>query len=117
MDGEYFCDACLEKCTLQDPLKLGCKRICSYCKECLERMFCLAMKDEESYPPRCLCFEAVSLPEAKSHLPASLVDEYESKIEEMDTKNKTYCHNVSCNNFIPPDDVQSNMAHCQKCSS
>lgn len=106
------CQACGNEQPPNEGLQLDCA--CFYCDMCLENMFALAMKDEEAYPPRC-CFGTITLQKAKIRLPEPLVNEYNRKLVEMTTKNKTYCANNKCNSFIAPHSIHNNQAHCQKC--
>ena len=86
-----------------------------YCKECTIQLFDLAMTDESMFPPRC-CGEAIPLDLARPLLTAAKVHEFESKLPELSTMNRTYCHDPACGAFIPPPSIDGEKATCSWCS-
>lgn len=96
----------------KDVLRLDCP--CRYCHDCLEQMFSAALKNEECYPPSC-CNGEVSFKLARRRISPALAREFAAKRLELSTKDKTYCHEVKCSNFIAPYSIHNGNAYCQKC--
>ncbi|KXT13901.1 hypothetical protein AC579_2634 [Pseudocercospora musae] len=113
-EQEPQCRICGDFPPPEQLLKLRCD--CHYCDGCLERLFTIAMKDEGSYPPRCHR-KTISLNLARRHLPKTLARIYRGKTLELSTKDRTYCHKVTCNVFIAPHSIHNGQAFCQKCRS
>lgn len=85
-----------------------------YCDQCISELFDLAMKDESLFPPRC-CKESITLYMASVFLNELQVRLFESKSLEYATQDKTYCHEISCQSFILPCNIDGEKATCQDC--
>jgi len=105
-------------CHVQHPstrtLELSCG--CSFCAPCLEMMFATALNDEQAYPPRCLD-GAIPFKHARRHISPKLARDFKSKRLEYSTKNRTYCHQASCDTFIAAQSIHNGQAFCQKCNA
>ena len=109
------CVACVEEKDLDDVVRVSCEDRHAYCRECLERLFRLSMSDKSLFPPRCDGAE-ITLQQAHSFLPPSLVTQFESKSTELRTKNPTYCHDTACSTFIPLSPLDGTVGTCPKCT-
>ncbi|OQO12950.1 hypothetical protein B0A48_02414 [Cryoendolithus antarcticus] len=91
-----------------------------YCGDCLGHVFTQAMNDENLFPPRC-CQREIALQDARPMLKGELATQFEAKAVEYRTLDRTYCSNMQCGAFIPPDPTTSGLfgiryARCLQCS-
>jgi hypothetical protein len=110
----HMCVACRSAFEGPELVKFRCHH--KWCSDCLENKFKLALRDEQSYPPRC-CYHIIALTDVVKHLSKPLVREFKSRQLELKTKNKTYCHKSDCSAFIAPHSIHNGEAICQKCSA
>lgn len=106
------CIACGEAKEWEEVARVPCDH--EYCRPCLEELFRLSMKDETLFPPRC-DHQEIPLDFVRFFLPSDLAKEYEAKYEELSTKNRTYCHDRSCQAFIRTSPGEE-LATCPRCS-
>lgn len=85
-----------------------------YCRACLEHLFQQSMKDETLYPPRC-CKTTIPLDGVRALLTKALATDFVNRREEMETRDRTYCHRQQCSTFIRPYTINGNLAHCPRC--
>lgn len=88
----------------------------TYCGKCLTQLFENAMADEAAFPPRC-CRQHLDLDDMRPYLPSATANAYEQKAVELGTQDRTYCHNPHCSTFIPPCNVNGDVANCPVCRS
>lgn len=77
-------------------------------------LFKSAMVDESLFPPRC-CSQNMLLEATESFLPVELLAQYQEKVLEYGTSNRTYCSISTCLAFIPPQCIQDEVATCKIC--
>ena len=109
------CGACNSQPSPDKALLLSCG--CAYCDHCVETMFTTAINDERGYAgptPRC-CTGPISLKKARSHITPKIARRYKAKLQEYATKDRTYCQNLSCGNFIASHSIHNHQAFCQEC--
>ena len=82
-----------------------------YCKACIGQLYDLAMKDESLFPPRC-CRQPIPLGIATQMLTGDQTQKFLEKEVEFGTPNRTYCHDISCQAFIRPDNISGEKAMC-----
>lgn len=106
------CVSCLERFEFYDVTRAPCSH--EYCRECLSELFSRSLTDESLFPPRC-CSQSIPAETNRIFLSAKLVGEYQAKRLELDTPNRTYCHQPSCSTFIPPPFIQNDVGNCVRC--
>ena len=85
-----------------------------FCVECVIGQFQLAAKNESQCPSKC-CDRPLPISKARRLLPADLEAAYLRKVIESTTKDRTYCHDNKCGDFILPSHIENGMAVCEKC--
>jgi hypothetical protein len=113
------CISCLETLSRHDATTVDCKlrgkqEQHSYCLECLTRLIETSLSDSALFPPRC-CSGPIPLSSTLHRLPSELRTRFLSKQKEHNTRDKTYCSNASCSQWIPPESIRSGVATCGKC--
>lgn len=108
------CVACGDEKEFFEVARVPCKNGHEYCRDCLAQLFRLSMTDETLFPPRC-CSEPIPLGRVRFFLPSDLAKDFEAKEPELNTKNRTYCHDRTCSAFIPADAIQGDIATCCHC--
>ncbi|KAK2766907.1 hypothetical protein FQN54_006222 [Arachnomyces sp. PD_36] len=106
------CEACREETKFFDVARLSCNH--EYCRECLADLFEASMTDESLFPPRC-CRQPIIMAKVRIFLKAELVQTFEKKRIEFETRDKTYCHSPSCSTFITLPNIESEVAVCPEC--
>ncbi|CAK3745156.1 Hypothetical predicted protein [Lecanosticta acicola] len=106
------CIACGDAKEFEEVARVPCDH--EYCRPCLEELFRLSMKDESLFPPRCDNQE-IPLDFVRFFLPSSVAKEFEAKYEELSTKNRTYCHDRTCQTFISTA-LNEEIATCPRCT-
>lgn len=106
------CIACSEEMDFFQVIRVPCNH--EYCRSCLDSLFAASMKDESLFPPRCDNQE-ISLEWVRLWLSAGVAKEFEEKYEELNTKNRTYCHDPKCSTFIPESSYDGTVATCSRC--
>ncbi|KAI7501662.1 hypothetical protein KC367_g2742 [Hortaea werneckii] len=106
------CIACTEMVSRQDLAKVPCGH--TYCHDCVSEFFTSAMTDESLFPPRC-CGEPLPLEVLAPFLGKDLTSRFRAKAVEFSTLNRTYCHDVDCAAFIPPQTIKGETAQCPDC--
>jgi hypothetical protein len=108
------CVACAEERLIRDLATVPCIHEHEYCRECLSRMVRLAIEDESFFPPKC-DGNIIPINMFRDFLPRNLVEQFESKATEYETKDRTYCHDHTCTTFIPPSAVDGLTGKCPSC--
>ncbi|KLU84735.1 IBR finger domain-containing protein [Magnaporthiopsis poae ATCC 64411] len=85
-----------------------------YCRDCLVQLFELALKDDSIFPPRC-CRSIIPLDLSREFIGPDLAGRFLAKKLEMETPNRTYCHDPRCARFIPPQFVKADVGTCVSC--
>ncbi|RYO73876.1 hypothetical protein DL764_011042 [Monosporascus ibericus] len=93
------CEACGERKHFAELARAPCRH--EYCRGCLSRLFEGATVDETLFPPRC-CRQPIPLRQNLVFLDADVAQRFRRKAVEFSTPNRTYCHNRSCQAFVPP---------------
>ncbi|KAG2066847.1 hypothetical protein BDR04DRAFT_1106070 [Suillus decipiens] len=68
---------------------------------CITDLFQSATRDESLYPPRC-CRQNIPLPQVRSHLAQTVLDEFTMKAREFGTIKRVYCAAPTCSRFLGP---------------
>ena len=113
VNGTAVCVACGDQKQHHEILQAPCGD--HYCAECLEHLFRQSMTDEQYFPPRCHK-EEILISQAKGLISPDLAAEFEAKYIELSTANRTYCYDVTCNAFIPPQAIDGDVATCGLCN-
>ncbi|KAG9833345.1 hypothetical protein KCU98_g10711, partial [Aureobasidium melanogenum] len=108
-----LCEACLERLPRLETLPAPCGD--RYCTGCMTTLFEHATRDEAMYPPRC-CGQTIPLDSVRSIITSELAVTFAKKAMEFDTTNRTYCSNSACNQFIPNDRINDDVAVCDACN-
>ncbi|KAI7087680.1 hypothetical protein KC356_g3930 [Hortaea werneckii] len=108
------CIACMEMVSQQDLAMVPCGH--TYCHDCVSEFFTNAMTDESLFPPRC-CGELLPLEVLAPFLGKDLTSRFQAKAVEFSTSNRTYCHDVDCAAFIPPQTIKGETAQCPDCKN
>lgn len=107
------CASCTESYAASDVARCPCSH--EYCRECIVPLFTTALNDDSLFPPRC-CGQPI--PIGIGHfgfLSMEIVGEFRAKELELETPNRTYCHEPTCSRFIPPQFVQDEVGTCVRC--
>jgi hypothetical protein len=86
-----------------------------YCGECVEHLFRQSMVDEQYFPPRCHKQE-IFISQSKGLIGHDLAATFEAKYIELNTPNRTYCYDVTCNTFISPQAIDGDIGTCGRCN-
>ena len=81
----------------------------------MQMRFKMAIYHECSYPPRC-CY-VIPLGVVKSLLDEASIQLYQKKEIEYQSTNRTYCHNLACQTFVPPEQISCGVSHCEDCNT
>jgi hypothetical protein len=106
------CVICNEENHLYDVLKAPCGHF--YCRYCFHSLIDASTRDESLYPPRC-CLEVIPLSLAEGFLGKGLLELFEKKAVEYTTRDRTYCINAACGEFIPLNCIRLGVATCPFC--
>ena len=86
-----------------------------YCKECVGRLFQLALKNESVFPPKCCPQAKLPIKDVEKFLTQETVDEYYAKHIEYASGKRLYCSVPTCSAFIPRDQQENGTGVCPKC--
>lgn len=112
-DGKLACVACADLQNDKTAVRAPCGH--TYCPDCLACLFGAATTDESLFPPRC-CKVPIPLDTTRKWLPEELIIEFEKKELEFTTADRTYCSNMHCSSFIPPEDIALSVGYCRACT-
>ncbi|KAF7560383.1 hypothetical protein G7046_g3764 [Stylonectria norvegica] len=108
------CISCHEQHSFFDLARCPCSH--EYCRSCLTTLFEACIEDESLFPPRC-CKMPIPIEENRIFLRPNVVGVFKAKQVELDTPNRTYCHEKTCSTFVPVQFIKDDVAHCVKCQS
>lgn len=108
------CTACQENFKIRDIARAPCSH--EYCGDCLGAIFTGAIGDEAYYPPRC-CRQTIPLEKVRMFLPADIAQDFQAKVPELETKDRTYCHVPNCSAWISPDHIVNGTGTCPSCGA
>ena len=91
------CDSCYDECGPDGLADCNCAH--RYCCTCLKNLFQSSLGNEGLFSPRC-CKQPISAD--GRFLSPQLVGQFRAKKLELETPNRTYCHEPSCSTFVPP---------------
>lgn len=111
MADEDSCLICTEAINVR-PHSLLMKCGHRWCRECINRGFDLACREEQSFPPRCC--DRITLQDALPFLRPDLVDRFRQREQELGTNDRLYCHRPSCQQILLRT-VKT--VHCFACGS
>lgn len=114
-----LCEICCEDTPITEILLLSCGK-CSYCSDCLNEMITMC-RDEVQFPPKCGCgpIRAADIPSTFTGIPPERLSWFYSREAELSvpTHDRTYCCNRECAEWVPPSNIDKNVARCKKCRS
>lgn len=109
----FECDGCgTQFDKYQGHWQMDCKH--HYCCECLEKLFCLAMRDRDFYPPSC-CQTAIDLSGARRVLSLELMMRFSIFNAAAKDRDPTYCH--ACTKYIMRFRYSTEKATCGSCAA
>ncbi|KAF7891963.1 hypothetical protein EAF00_008265 [Botryotinia globosa] len=113
---ESTCVSCQNKINSLDAARVpgSCRH--EYCRDCLETLFQLSMRDESFFPPRC-CNERISVVSVHSFLKPDTISAFAKKVLEFETPNRIYCSSTPCSAFIDPTRIRNEVAFCDECGT
>ncbi|KAK4210437.1 hypothetical protein QBC37DRAFT_475004 [Rhypophila decipiens] len=109
-----ICASCGDKNRFFDMVECPCSH--SYCRDCIHHLYQTSLSDETLFPPRC-CREPIPITRTLGFLEKETVKQYNAKLIEFGTPNRTYCHKGSCSAFVPRELVTDDVATCPDCAS
>lgn len=111
LNNKGTCSICLEEYLDNYLATLTCGH--KVCSECLTDMFKSSTTDESRYPPKCC--HPVLLTTVRDFINKKVVAEFEQKMVEWETQNRTYCSDKDCGAFVHENHILSTWASCPRC--
>lgn len=111
-DSTVNCLICMESFNANNVIKAPCQH--PYCKDCMQRLFMEATRNESLYPPKC-CDKNIPITVANVVLNTRQQTEFISKGKEFGTKDRVYCSSRQCSAFIPPNRIKGDIGTCSRC--
>jgi hypothetical protein len=84
-----------------------------FCDNCLVFLFQQSLVDETLFPPKCC--KPISPDLVADFLTPELIQKHYEKKLELQTIDRTYCSDLQCNKFIPPNIMSSGVGVCKAC--
>ncbi|CAE7142900.1 unnamed protein product [Rhizoctonia solani] len=75
---------------------------CFYDRNCVTDLFNKATTDESLFPPKCCNNLTIPFELIRTILSPELIEKFTKRTEELGTKNRLYCSNAICSNFLGP---------------
>ncbi|KDQ18999.1 hypothetical protein BOTBODRAFT_480924 [Botryobasidium botryosum FD-172 SS1] len=93
------CLICDDHMPIRTSITVPCESSHDYCHSCVTRLFHRAVLDETLFPPRC---DGVAIPlDLVRHLfTPEFLSTFANKSVEVGTRNRLYCHNARCSEFL-----------------
>ena len=114
-DNRVECQICASTKLPSEVTTLDCKpKPHVWCRDCITRVFELATRDEQMFPPTC-CHHPITLQMAEQFLTPQLKGLFVKKAVEYTTTDRTYCFQSRCSTFIPKPQIQHGVATCPRC--
>lgn len=107
------CTSCGDRHVFYDVARCPCKH--EYCRACIASLFEASLRDESLFPPRC-CKQPIPVEPNQVFLPPKLVGEFKAKKVELETPDRTYCHEPTCSTFVPVQFIKNGVASCVRCA-
>ncbi|KAI9845583.1 MAG: hypothetical protein M1837_004680 [Sclerophora amabilis] len=100
------CLTCLsDDIPISKSAKLGCGHI--MCHDCLKRIFNLSVTDPQHMPPKCCTQEHIPLKHVDKLFSDRFKMQWNHKYQEYTTKNRIYCPNRGCGEWIKPSQIHN----------
>ncbi len=108
-----ICTACQEPFLDKELAATPCNHY--YCRECLQQLFMLSFADERLFPPACC--EPIPLESILHFLTPEIEGHFNWKNIEFNTKDRTYCSNSQCGQFLFPGAIKGVWEYCFDCKT
>ncbi|KAF2765347.1 hypothetical protein EJ03DRAFT_280251 [Teratosphaeria nubilosa] len=100
--------------------KLSCGH--RMCHDCLKRIFEMSVKDPAHMPPKCCTEDHIPLKHVEKLFDLKFKMIWNRKYQEYNTKNRIYCVQPKCGEWIKPSHIQRNSsgrkyAQCPRCKT
>ncbi|KAG8158642.1 hypothetical protein KVR01_011764 [Diaporthe batatas] len=111
--AKHECCACADEFTFEAVARVPCGH--HYCRNCLKHLFTLSLTQEILFPPRC-CRRAMDAKHYPLLLPLRLLRDFQTRMVELTTDDRTYCHVPGCGKFILPQNIRQQVGRCVACN-
>ncbi|XEU95079.1 hypothetical protein FSHL1_000363 [Fusarium sambucinum] len=110
-------DKCCANCRERFPLPEIFIAFCNhgYCRTCLAELVERSFENKYPFPPHC-CAKSFTIDSMRPFIARDMERAYARKQIEHETHNPTYCSNISCQAFIPPRAITSDVVNCPVCA-
>ena len=108
------CTVCTSARPRAESLQAPCEHW--YCNDCLTDLFRRATTDESLYPPRC-CRQHIPFEDVTAHISTEVKELFEGKREELDDRNRIYCHVPACSTYIGAASRDGDKGTCPACEA
>ena len=88
-----------------------------YCRDCIQRLVELSLKNESVFPPKCCPKWKIPIMKASVFLSEEIVGKYHAKVEEYASGKRLYCAILNCSAFIPSGARGEKHGTCPTCTS
>ncbi|KAL9111353.1 MAG: hypothetical protein Q9227_004230 [Pyrenula ochraceoflavens] len=109
------CDICADAFHESQIATIDCEQKHNWCANCVVNRFELAAKSEGSWPPKCCKAKMTPTGKLREFLSPDLQARFTAKSIEWGTKDRTYCFERTCSEFIVPSTIRGRYAQCTKC--
>ncbi|CEI41451.1 hypothetical protein FVEN_g12728 [Fusarium venenatum] len=109
---KIFCASCRERFPLPEIFIAICDH--GYCRTCLAELVERSFENKYPFPPRC-CSKPFAIDSIRPFVASDMERAYARKQIEHETHNPIYCSNITCQTFIPPRAIKSDVVHCPVC--
>ncbi|KXT12512.1 hypothetical protein AC579_10348 [Pseudocercospora musae] len=105
------------------PVLRSAKLACGHrmCHDCLKRVFEMSVKDPAHMPPKCCTNDHIPLQHVDSLFDLKFKMLWNRKYQEYHTKNRIYCTNSKCGEWIKPKHFNTlsgrKYAQCRRCAT
>ncbi|KDQ18998.1 hypothetical protein BOTBODRAFT_480925 [Botryobasidium botryosum FD-172 SS1] len=108
------CLICEDRTPVRTRTKVPCASKHDYCPTCITHLFHRSVLDETLFPPRC---DGVTIPLdlVRHFFTADFLVTFAKKTREAGTRNRLYCHNPSCSQFLGEATVAPSAVPCSDC--
>jgi len=111
-EGQQQCVVRLDKFETRELVLFPCGH--HYCYGCVRDLFTRSMTDEALFPPGC-CRHPVGLPAVQHIISTEMLERYERRRVEIETRDRVYCSNQRCSAFLPTNLVRNDRVVCPTC--
>ncbi|KAI9750618.1 MAG: hypothetical protein M4579_006387 [Chaenotheca gracillima] len=106
------------------PISKSAKLTCGHimCHDCLKRIFELSITDPQHMPPKCCTPDHIPLKHVDKLFSDKFKQRWNRKYQEFTTKNRIYCPNRGCGDWIKPSHIHRDergrkYAKCSHCKT